>query len=35
MEDQRAHGKDERVGVKEFYDGVEFGYRFVKALGTK
>jgi acetylornithine deacetylase/succinyl-diaminopimelate desuccinylase-like protein len=35
MEDQRAHGKDERVGVKEFYDGVEFGYRLVKALGTK
>jgi acetylornithine deacetylase/succinyl-diaminopimelate desuccinylase-like protein len=34
MEDQRAHGKDERVGVQDFYDGVEFSYRFVKALGT-
>jgi acetylornithine deacetylase/succinyl-diaminopimelate desuccinylase-like protein len=32
MEDQRAHGKDERVGVEDFYDGVEFTYRFVKTL---
>ncbi len=32
MEDQRAHGKDERVGVEDFYDGVEFSYRFVKTL---
>jgi acetylornithine deacetylase/succinyl-diaminopimelate desuccinylase-like protein len=35
MEDQRAHGKDERVGVQDFYDGVEFSYRFVKALATE
>jgi acetylornithine deacetylase/succinyl-diaminopimelate desuccinylase-like protein len=35
MEDERAHGKDERVGVEDFYDGVEFSYRFVKALGKK
>jgi acetylornithine deacetylase/succinyl-diaminopimelate desuccinylase-like protein len=35
MEDQRAHGKDERVGVQDFYDGVEFGYRFMRALGGK
>jgi acetylornithine deacetylase/succinyl-diaminopimelate desuccinylase-like protein len=35
MEDERAHGKDERVGVQDFYDGVEFSYRLVKALGTK
>ena len=34
MEDERAHGKDERVGVADFYDGVEFTYRFVKALAT-
>jgi len=32
MDDVRAHGKDERIGVKEFYDGVEFMYRFMKAL---
>jgi len=34
MEDQRAHGKDERVGVQDFYEGVEFGYRFMKALAS-
>lgn len=32
MEDDRSHGKDERVGVADFYDGVEFTYRFVKTL---
>jgi len=31
-DDVRAHGKDERIGVKEFYDGVEFMYRFLKSL---
>jgi acetylornithine deacetylase/succinyl-diaminopimelate desuccinylase-like protein len=30
--DVRAHGKDERLGVREFYDGVDFYNRFVKAL---
>jgi len=34
MEDDRSHGKDERVRVQDFYDGVEFGYRFMKALAT-
>jgi acetylornithine deacetylase/succinyl-diaminopimelate desuccinylase-like protein len=34
MDDHRAHGKDERVGVQDFYDGVEFGYRFMKTLST-
>ncbi len=32
MDDVRAHGKDERMGVKEFYDGVDFMYKFIKAL---
>jgi acetylornithine deacetylase/succinyl-diaminopimelate desuccinylase-like protein len=32
VDDVRAHGRDERLGVKEFYDGVEFMYRFMKAL---
>jgi acetylornithine deacetylase/succinyl-diaminopimelate desuccinylase-like protein len=32
IEDVRAHGKDERLGVKEYYEGVEFMYRFMKAL---
>ncbi len=35
MEDDRSHGKDERVDVQDFYDGVEFGYRFMKALSAK
>jgi acetylornithine deacetylase/succinyl-diaminopimelate desuccinylase-like protein len=34
MEDHRSHGKDERVAVQDFYDGVEFGYRFLKMLST-
>ncbi|HXX99364.1 MAG TPA: M20/M25/M40 family metallo-hydrolase [Candidatus Limnocylindrales bacterium] len=35
MEDDRSHGKDERVGVQDFYDGVEFTYRFMKVLSSK
>jgi acetylornithine deacetylase/succinyl-diaminopimelate desuccinylase-like protein len=34
IDDVRAHGKDERIGVKEFYNGVEFMYRFMKALSS-
>jgi acetylornithine deacetylase/succinyl-diaminopimelate desuccinylase-like protein len=34
IDDVRAHGKDERMGVREFYDGLEFMYRLVKALST-
>ena len=30
--DVRAHGKDERMPVKSFYEGLEFSYRLVKAL---
>jgi len=32
VDDTRAHGKDERIGVKQFYDGQEFLYRLVRAL---
>jgi acetylornithine deacetylase/succinyl-diaminopimelate desuccinylase-like protein len=28
----RAHGKDERVAVKSFFDGSEYLYRLVKHL---
>jgi acetylornithine deacetylase/succinyl-diaminopimelate desuccinylase-like protein len=35
MDDVRAHGKDERIGVKEFYNGVEFMYLFIKALSSE
>ena len=30
--DVRAHGKDERIGVQSFYEGVEFMYRLMKDL---
>ncbi|MBZ5524938.1 MAG: M20/M25/M40 family metallo-hydrolase [Acidobacteriia bacterium] len=32
IDDDRAHGKDERLGVKDFYDGVEFFYLFIRSL---
>ena len=35
--DSRAHGQNERVGIKEFYDAQEFWYRMLKSLsqGTR
>jgi acetylornithine deacetylase/succinyl-diaminopimelate desuccinylase-like protein len=35
VDDARAHGKDERLGVNDFYDGVEFYYLFIKSLGSE
>jgi acetylornithine deacetylase/succinyl-diaminopimelate desuccinylase-like protein len=32
INDVRAHGKDERVAVDSYYQGVEFYYRFAKML---
>ena len=32
QDDIRAHGKDERVRVSSYFEGVEFYYRFLKAL---
>jgi acetylornithine deacetylase/succinyl-diaminopimelate desuccinylase-like protein len=32
INDVRAHGKDERVAVDSYYQGVEFYYRYVTAL---
>jgi acetylornithine deacetylase/succinyl-diaminopimelate desuccinylase-like protein len=32
VDDTRAHGKDERIGVKDFYDGVDFYYEFIKSF---
>ncbi len=32
MNDVRAHGRDERVRVDSFYQGVDFYYRYLKAL---
>ena len=34
VNDNRAHGKDERVGVKDFYDGVEVAYSLIKNLSS-
>jgi len=34
LNDMRAHGRDERLGVKQFYEGREFLYRLVKALSS-
>ena len=32
--DERAHGRDERLGVESFYTGVEFQYRYLKAMAS-
>lgn len=34
VDDVRAHGRDERVSVESFHDGVLFYYRLIKALST-
>jgi acetylornithine deacetylase/succinyl-diaminopimelate desuccinylase-like protein len=34
VNDNRAHGKDERVGVKDFYQGVEVAYQLIKNLSS-
>ena len=31
-DDVRAHGKDERIRIESFYEGVDFYYRYLKAL---
>ena len=35
IDDNRLHGRDERVLVKSFYDGQEYMYRLVKALSSE
>jgi acetylornithine deacetylase/succinyl-diaminopimelate desuccinylase-like protein len=35
VDDVRAHGKDERMGVQDFYDGLEFEYQLIKAIASK
>jgi acetylornithine deacetylase/succinyl-diaminopimelate desuccinylase-like protein len=34
VDDQRAHGKDERMGVEDFYQGLEFHYQLIKAIAS-
>jgi acetylornithine deacetylase/succinyl-diaminopimelate desuccinylase-like protein len=31
--EDRMHGRDERLPVKSFYDGLEFHYRLLRTLG--
>ena len=33
--DERAHGRDERIGIEAFYRGNEFYYRYIKALAAQ
>ena len=32
IDDNRAHGRDERVGVKQFDEDLEFQYRLITTL---
>jgi len=34
INDIRAHGRDERIGVQDFYDGAEYIYQLVKAVAS-
>src|ERR1700682_1890926 len=33
-DNRRAHGRDERIRIRDFYDGVEFNYQLIKALSS-
>ncbi|MFZ0523704.1 MAG: M20/M25/M40 family metallo-hydrolase [Candidatus Acidiferrales bacterium] len=34
VDDDRSHGRDERIRVTSFYDGVDFYYRLIKTLSS-
>ena len=34
LDDNRAHGRDERVGVKQFFEGVEVSYALIRNLSS-
>ena len=34
-DDIRAHGRDERLGIESYYQGVDFYYRFLKAVTSE
>jgi acetylornithine deacetylase/succinyl-diaminopimelate desuccinylase-like protein len=34
VDENRAHGRDERIGVQSFDESVEFTYRLIKAFGS-
>jgi len=33
VDENRAHGRDERVGIRAFDESVEFTYRLLKTMG--
>src|SRR6266576_7095696 len=35
INDIRAHGRDERIGVQDYYDGAEYIYQLVKAVTSR
>ena len=35
MDDNRAHGKDERIGIRSFYEGTDFMYALITTLTSK
>ena len=35
VNDSRMHGKDERILVSSFQDGLRFAYQLIKRLGTQ
>jgi len=36
VDENRAHGRDERIGIQSFDESVEFTYRLIKAMsGSK
>jgi acetylornithine deacetylase/succinyl-diaminopimelate desuccinylase-like protein len=34
LDDIRMHGKDERMAIQDFYDGLEFEYQLIKAIAS-
>lgn len=34
IDNRRAHGQDERVRVQDFYDGLEFNYKLMRAIAS-
>lgn len=35
IDDPRAHGRDERILVRSYYDGIEFMHRYIKAIASR
>ena len=35
IDDSRAHGRDERVGIHDYYQGGEYLYRMVKIMAAR